>query len=211
MTNSLLNLNQIVSTARIKWHHYLLIFAVAVAIIIFRKPDLISNPQFWAEDGRVWFQDAYNIGLGAILNPSSGYLQTISRVTAAVAQLFPLRYAPLLFNLVAICIKALPVVFLFSPRFFRIIPKFSNKLILAALYIFLPNTSEVYSNLTNTHTYLALLAFMIIIAKPSQKFFSKLFDYFFLALSGLSGPFVIFRLFFIKIANATGCKFLAFY
>ncbi len=32
------------------------------ALLILRRPDAVLHAQFWAEDGVVWFADAYNFG-----------------------------------------------------------------------------------------------------------------------------------------------------
>jgi hypothetical protein len=42
---------------------YLPLLIGIICIILFRKPDVITNPQFWAEDGSSWFADSYNMGI----------------------------------------------------------------------------------------------------------------------------------------------------
>jgi hypothetical protein len=37
-------------------------FGLGISVFIARRPDILADPQLWAEDGRVWFQDAYNLG-----------------------------------------------------------------------------------------------------------------------------------------------------
>jgi hypothetical protein len=59
-------------------------------------------------------------------------------------------------------------------------------------YLSLPNTSEVYANITNAHWYLAIISFLIFTADRAKTRSWKIFDVVFLILSGLSGPFVIF-------------------
>ena len=176
----------------IKMYHHFFIFLIAFILIVSRRPDVILYPQFWAEDGRIWFEQAYNIGvLKALFIPHTGYFQTFSRLVASFALFFPLKFAPLVFNLVAIFFKILLINLLFSKRFSKIIPELSTKIFLAILYIALPNTSEVFANVTNMHWYLAILAFMVIILGVSKNVWWKIFDNFIIILSGLSGPFVI--------------------
>ena len=176
-----------------RWWFHVVLFVLATLLTISRRPDIILYPQFWAEDGTVWFEDAYNLGFWrALFIPVVGYFQTVSRLVGGLAQLVPLAYAPLLFNLVALAIKILPIHFLFSSRFSAIVSNGWAKLLMALLYIGLPNTSEVFVNVTNAHSYLALLAFMIVVAEPAKNLGWKLFDIFFISLSGLSGPFIVF-------------------
>ena len=37
-------------------------FAIALLLIFLRDPSLFTRPQFWAEDGKVWFAQAYSQG-----------------------------------------------------------------------------------------------------------------------------------------------------
>lgn len=178
-----------------RWWFHLLLFTLAALLTISRRPDMILYPQFWAEDGTVWYEDAYNLGFWkALLIPLAGYFQTVSRLAGGLAQFVPLTYAPLLFNVLALAIKILPIQFLFSSRFSAIVSNVWAKLLLAILYIGLPNTNEVFVNITNIHSYLALLAFMIVVAEPARTKKWKVFDIFFITLSGLSGPFIVFLL-----------------
>jgi hypothetical protein len=170
-------------------------FAVAIVITVLRRPDVITAPQFWAEDGRFWYQSAHNIGgLAPLLTPMNGYFQTFSRLVAALSQLVPLAFAPLFFNLAALAAKALPVAFAFTPRFRRVVPSLGAVVALSAAFLLLPNTHEVHANVTNAHTYLALLAFMTVMAPAPRTAWGKAWDAAVFLLSGLSGPFVIFLL-----------------
>lgn len=172
---------------------YALIPLLSLLILFLRKPEVFTQAQFWAEDGRVWFANAYNFGgLRALFLSQDGYFQTISRLVAAFSLNFPLHRAPLVFNLAAIFIQVLPVWFLFSERFKKLIPNFWVKILLALLFLLLPNSSEIHGNLTNSQWFLALLAFMVIIAEPAEDNFWKTFDFAGLALSALSGPFCLF-------------------
>ncbi len=179
-------------TFHLDWRSHILIFVAAFIVVVLRRPDSILNPQFWAEDGVVWYSDAYNTGaLRSLLLPVQGYLQTISRLTAAFAQLFPFSSAPLIFNVVAITIQVLPVNVIMSSRFTRLIPGFQVRLLLSLLYLALPNSWEVHANLTNAQWHLALLAFMVMVALPSARSLWRYFDTVVILMSGLSGPFSI--------------------
>src|SRR3989442_626153 len=80
------------------WCLQLVVFALAFATVVSRRPDAISNPQFWAEDGKFLYADAYNTGgLGPFLWPYFGYLHLIPRLTALIAHALPLGRGPLLF------------------------------------------------------------------------------------------------------------------
>lgn len=175
-----------------KKHKIIISFLIAVLIIILRRPDAITNAQFWAEDGVVWFAKAYNEGgFKSLLEPQNGYFQSISKLTAWLSLAFSLKFAPIIFNSLAVIIRALPVALLWSNRFSYIIPSPRLKLAISITYLCLPTINEVHSNITNAHWHLALYAFMIIISFPAKSVLAKIHDIFFILISGLSGPFSI--------------------
>ncbi|HEX2346834.1 MAG TPA: hypothetical protein VHI51_00230, partial [Ktedonobacterales bacterium] len=173
------------------WAIMLIVAVVAWALILSRRPDAIFNAQFWAEDG-IWYSQAYNLGaLPALLIPNVGYLNLIPRLVAGFSLLFPMLYAPLIFNIIAVVAQSSPVIFLFSRRFDGLIPNRAARVALAFLYIALPNSFEVNATITNTQWHLAVLTFMIVIAAVPRSIAGKAFDIIVILLSGLSGPFCV--------------------
>ena len=157
--------------------------------MISRRPDAVLNPQFWAEDGRDWYRDAYAGGLDSLLHPSYGYLESLPHFVALMAQPFPLLWAPAIFNMAAIAIQVLPAVMLVSRRFMSL--NLSGRALLALLYFALPNSWDVHANLTNAQWHLALLACAITLAEPSPTLAWCIFDVIALVFAGLSGPFCL--------------------
>ncbi len=174
-------------TALLWWPGVVLACALLVAS---RRPDLLLHASFWAEDGWNWYPDAYNEGWRALLVPWTGYLQTASRLVALFAQPFPLRWAPTVFAAGAVLIQATAAAFLVSHRLAGAAPR-PARLIFALVYLLLPNSFEVYANLTNVQWHLAFLAFLVTIADRPATRAAWLFDMAALLLSGLSGPFCI--------------------
>ena len=167
----------------------LLLYLAAVMLVASRRPDGITNPQFWAEDGTVWFAQAYNHGaLSALLSPWTGYVQTFSRLVAAVSLLVPFRDAPLVFNVAAVLAQALAPFFLASSRLASVIPDRRLRLLAAVLWIGAPNGFEIQSNVTNAQTHLALLSLLIVLADAPPTRAWATFDVGALLLGGLSGP-----------------------
>lgn len=174
----------------------LAVFVLASLVTVFRRVEVITDPQFYAEDGVFWYAEAYHSDsqLSLFLSPKQAYFQTISRVGAFVAMPFDIQYGPIIFNLIAIIITVLPVVFFLSSRFKTLVPKISHRVFLSFAYLCLPGASEVHANLTNAHWHLALLMILVIIAPASKHIAWKVFDAASLLIAGLSGPFVFFAL-----------------
>jgi hypothetical protein len=163
-----------------------IIFSVAFLIVFSRRPDAVMNAQFFAEDGRVWFLDAYNHGLHSLFMSEAGYLHVLHRSVALIAVLLPLSMAPLVMNLGAIVVQILPVNLLLSTRFSDIPLKI--RLLSSFLYLALPNTAEVHANVTNIQWHLALMAILVLLGRPSSGRGWRIFDGTVLVLTSLSSP-----------------------
>lgn len=170
------------------------IFLLACAVIISRRPDAIFHAQFYAEDGCVWFADAYNLGgWQALFRAYAGYFQTFPRLGAAFALLAPLALAPLVMNLFAMAVQAIPVNVLLSSRSSGW-GKLHFRVLLAILYIALPNCGGISFGITESQWLMALIAFLLIVASVPQGRTRRCLDIALILLSGLTGPFCIFLL-----------------
>ena len=179
-----------------RYFRIVLVVALFGLIVISRRTDVVTNPQFYAEDGVFWYSEAYSADhfWKPFLSPKQGYFQTVSRVGGFIGNLADTRHAPLAFNILAILLQILPAVYFLSSRFSKIVPKFYIRFLCSLAYLLLLGTAETHANLTNVQWRLAILMFLIIIVPESKKLGWKIFDGFFLLLAGLSGPFVFFAL-----------------
>ena len=163
---------------------------LAVGILVARRPDAVLHPQFWAEDGKVYFADAYNRGTDALLTPGAGYLVLIPRLTALLAQPLGLAAAPVVFNLVGLTVQLLPALFILSSRFGRLIPSLPLRALVGLMYLLLP-CEELHATVTNAQWHLAVLMCMVLVAAPPRGVAWRCFDIGVLVLGGLSGPLVL--------------------
>ncbi len=168
-----------------------IIFLISALAVISRRPDAIYNPQFFAEDGNVWFAEAYNHGWArALAITHTGYFQTLPRLGAALALAVPLQHAPLVMNLVGLVLQVAPVVFLLSTRAERWAP-LRIRVLMALAYLALPNISELNVSITEAQWHLALLACLVALSGPPESRAGTVFDLTVLAICGLTGPFCI--------------------
>ncbi|HYZ41560.1 MAG TPA: hypothetical protein VE687_13185 [Stellaceae bacterium] len=161
-------------------------------VLFVRCPATLLHPEFWGEDGPIWYADAYTAGWHSLFFPQIGYLGTSSRLVALVAQGFPLLWAPGLFAIAALLIQSLTATFLVSARMSTVLPSLWGRLLLAFIYVALPNSFETHLNLTNAQWHLAILAFFVLVSRPAETRMGRTGDLVALALSGLSGPFCMF-------------------
>src|SRR3984957_20896783 len=123
---------------------------IAVFVAIFsRLPGALLHPQFFAEDGWVWYQQAYNLHwLRSLGIAQAGYIQTLPRLVAGLTLLFPMVWAPLIMNLAGTVIQVLPVTALLSRRCAPWGP-LHLRILMAALYLAIPDAPEIHIVLTN--------------------------------------------------------------
>jgi len=167
-------------------------FLAACAVLLTRRPEAIVHAQFYAEGGHVWYAEAYNLGWwNALFRAQDGYFQTFSRLGAALALPAPLILAPLVMNVIAIAVQALPVNLLLSARS----AAWGNlrfRALLSFIYLALPNCGEVSFGITESQWLLALSAFLLLVGGRPRRWAGRVFDLVVFVLSGLSGPFCIF-------------------
>ena len=181
-----------------QWQVVALLTAVSFIVIVSRRPDALFHAEFWAEDGAVWFQQAYTVGgLHALLLPQAGYFQTYSRLVAWLAVRLPLLYAPLVFNIFGIAAQILPAVLLASPRLNSLFPDWRIRVAVIVLYLAIPNSTEIDATLTNAQWHLALAALLAVLSDAPLTIggrWQQVTDIGIVLLSGLTGPFCLFLL-----------------
>lgn len=173
------------SFTRVVRFHFV-IFLLGFLIVCSRRPDAVLNAQFFAEDGAVWYPDAYRLGMHCLLVSQAGYLHTLTRLIALLALQFPFSRAPLIMNLCAIVVQVLPVNVFLSSRFSGV--AFPLRLLAGFCYLALPNTYEIDANISTIQWHLALLACLLVLARPARSWGWRLFDAIVLVLISLDGP-----------------------
>ncbi|MBV8194690.1 MAG: hypothetical protein JOY80_04105 [Candidatus Dormibacteraeota bacterium] len=167
--------------------------AVCFGLLVSRRPEVLTQPQFYAEDGQAWYANAHNLGLISVMTPVGGYLNSFQRLVGLSTAPLGLVDAARTMAVIALAVQTLPALFFASRRLCNVVADDRARLGIALLYIIIPNP-ELTANLTNTQWHLAALAFLVIVAAPPRSRTGRAFDILVLALSALSGPFAIFLL-----------------
>jgi len=169
----------------------ILVFCLVMIAVFNRCPSRLTHAQFYAEDGTFWFAQAYNDGwLHSLTLPDGGYLNTLQRLGTGLALLVPLQWAPFVMVFLGMCIQALPVTILLSPRS-RDWGPLPLRLLFAAVYVAIPNSREIHVVLTNSQWHLALAEVLLAFAASPLSWRGRLFDGSLFLLAGFCGPFGI--------------------
>lgn len=160
---------------------------LACAVILgARRPDLFYSPQFWAEDGTVFFQQAQTMGAAALWEPSAGYLHTVLRLVAWLAAWCDPALAPALYIAAAGGLTLYVAARTQSVRF-----PLSPSIGYAMAVVLVPDAFEVLLNLTNVQWVLAGGLLLVLIAREPERPGQRVHDIGAVLLLGLTGPFVI--------------------
>jgi hypothetical protein len=169
-------------------------FVVALIAIFSRSPGMFTHAQFYAEDGAIWYADAYNFGwLHSLTLPDGGYFNTLQRLGGGLAQLVPFQQAPLVMALMGLVLQALPVPVLLSSRCERWAP-LPMRMAFAAAYVGIPNAHEIHVVCTNSQWHLAVVLGLLAFATTPRGVAGKIFDIVVVGLGAVSGPYGILLL-----------------
>jgi hypothetical protein len=171
-----------------------LTLTVAALVLLIRKTDALLNPQFWAEDGTVFFLQQYEGGASALVRGYAGYLQLVPRLIALFADtLFPYAAIPSVYNYASLLLTLAVIANVFSPRF-----PGTNRPLLALAVVLVPHaTNEVFLNVTNLQWILCLLLILTLLKEIPHERYGNVyaqaaFDFLVVILCGLTGPFIVF-------------------
>ena len=168
------------------------LFAIFSTVVVCARFSLrLMHAELWAEDGTIFYPNAYYSGIHCLLWPLGGYLNTVQRLGAllAVWTHLPLLWLPTFFAIFSLSIQSAVAVYLVSSRFDSLWPHWGSRAVFAFLYLALPNSYETFGVLTNSQWNLAILAFLVVVTPPQSSRAWRVFDMSVLLVSGLSGPF----------------------
>lgn len=160
------------------------VLAACAAILVWRKWDVASDPQLWAEDGNVFYLEAHVFGLAAFAHSYAGYLHFLPRLIAWIADALDPCWTPAIYVYGSLAFAVATVARVLSPRV--ALPGSAG---LALAVVAVPHTGEVFLNPTNLQwiTGLALVA-LAISGDPTRKG-EWAADLITVLVVGLTGPF----------------------
>ncbi len=166
------------------------LFLIAAVLLFLKSPDAILNPQFWAEDGPIFFAAQFHHALPQLLTPYAGYLHVVPRLVAWAANWFDFAKAPLIYNSTAILIDAACIAYV-SLRLRHWFPHWAVFL----SFFIVPAAGDIFGTITNAQWFMqfVLAAACLVPDRKGAKtpIALRVAGYIALALAGLSGPFSV--------------------
>ncbi len=140
---------------------------IATAVLYYKRPDAFYHSQFWAEDGAIFFTDAYHYGYISLFNICMGYFHFYPRLVFELALLFdmPLELMPLLacYGWLFMCFVVLVYIW------FRLELTRAAKFFIALSVVLIPIEAEVFMNLTNVQWIMAIFPILIFSSVNEEK------------------------------------------
>lgn len=147
---------------------YLALAGVLALVIFLRRPDSILNPQFWAEDGTVYFYDQVTLGFWSALTKLwNDFPYLVQRLVAVLAAVVPLVAVPLAYNASAIAITALTMPTFSLPGFRHLVRSDALRAAVCVAIVCIPAGQELLATPTNLGWFLApWLVFLSVMRAP---------------------------------------------
>ena len=177
-----------------------LFVAFAFLVLLFRSKSLFENPQFFLEDGTLFFIDAYNDGGLSLTQSYAGYFVFYQRASAWVCSFFPLVSLPACYLL---CGSIVSFVFLWelSAEFFP------GKWGMLAVLVFVLSPFDGTDVITLTNSQWVLGAWlMLFVASGKMEQAVKPTQLALFLIAALTGPFILILspLIFLRFVNSRG-------
>jgi hypothetical protein len=168
-----------------KWWVIILTALATILVLWAREPNEFSHPQFWAEDGVIFFSQARENGLSAIAVPYGGYYHLVQRIAAGLHSVSAPSITPRLYFLSCIVVHLVMVGLIFSHRL-----SLPLKPLVALAIVATPTTNEIFLSLTNIQWIFALSQVLVLLSAAPVSRAGALRDLMIVLFSGLTGPFV---------------------
>jgi hypothetical protein len=157
-------------TRRLWGLRYATVAFILALIIVGRRPDVLTNPQFWAEDGSIFFQENLTIGfLPAFLKLYRGYPNLAQRLVALAGGWVPFACTPRVYTTGAIAVTALTLASFCLPAFRHIVRSEGLRVGFCVACVCVPGGVESFATPTNIGWFLAVwLVFLSLMRLPAS-------------------------------------------
>lgn len=164
-------------------------FLLVIAVLFLRMGDVnfTDGKYIWAEDGSIFINQAFSLGLESIFEPYAGYIHLYPRLVSFLSVQVGLSFLPTIFFLgwIGAVTYSGFVVFkwLYNQTY-----SIAVAMIVLLLVLLQPHTGETFFNITNAQWFLSLALIVLLIDKEYKINYR---NFYILILLGLTGPFSV--------------------
>ena len=177
-------------------------FILLLLLFFYRSPFIFLNGRFMAEEGSLYFANAYKFNFFYSLifvDFTSGYLNLWANISGIISNFFDLKFAPLISNYLALIPKII-IIFIILYNKSLLFSKFEHKILFCLLIFLSPaNVPEIWLNSINSQIFFCIITFILIFII----FDTNRINYYYLFLiflAGLTGIYscILLPIFFFK-------------
>lgn len=197
-------MNNLISDNKVKF----LFLTIIILFSFYRSPYIFLNGRFFAEEGYVYLQNAFDLGFFKnifFVELEAGYINLVANLLIGLAVKIPIENAPYVTVYGSFFFILTPIyliLFRHSVLFDNNLKKFTGVLI---FFVSTPLVPEIWLNSINLQVYLCLSSIIVLFINET-KLFQKLFNSFIIFLGSFSGiytcaltPFFLIK--FLKMKN----------
>ncbi|MBP6310968.1 MAG: hypothetical protein KA408_01760 [Flavobacteriales bacterium] len=166
-----------------------LMCAACAVMLLFRRTDAFYFPQFYAEDGKLFFADAFNDGWASLFNRANGYFHVYPRFLALLGLSVGISvfWIPTLFVIGTLLVYVLVWAYIY----WRMPTSFFQRCFAILATVYLPVGHEILMNLTNVQWLASLLIPLIVLGRPPLRKLGAALDVIILCFVCATGPFAL--------------------
>ena len=150
---------------------YLALASVLALIIIARRPDSIIRPQFWAEDGSVFFYEQLTLGFWMALRRLHGGLPYLAaRLVATLGSAAPTAAIPLVYTTTSIAVTSLAAATFALPSFRHLVQRDVLRVAVCVAAVCLPAGQDLLTVACSLGYFVALwLVLLSVMSTPRTR------------------------------------------
>lgn len=173
-----------------------------VCLVILRVPEIICTGRFWAEEGTIYFREAYmSAPSRVLLTANLGYYSLYNKLAAILAaHAVPLTLAPVVTALFALVAQIIPFMIILCSTFAGL-SSIWRKIGACLLVLLVQPNQEVWLNTINSQFYFCISCALILISQTHRTQW-HVFRLSVLAMAGLTGVVSCMLFPFFAIAYA---------
>lgn len=177
-----------------------------IAILFYKFPSAFLSPALFAEDGPIFFFQAYKESAASLIHPYAGYLHLVTRIFAWICSWLPLETIPSAYVWCSVLAVWLVALYIMGLRWISE----SQRILFSFALVLVPHGGENFLTLTNAHWILSVPLLFLLFEPAFQTWGRFAFCAFWISALGLNDPhlciffpFFVLRLLFARLRPGT--------
>lgn len=139
-------------------NHKIFLLKILVFLLVVAKGfDRLIYAAIWAEDGKVFLKQAFEIGWVSLFYPYDGYFHTLPRLIALAGSWLPISWIPAFMVIACYLVFTYTITLVLNRSYRWLFGSASTAFLCSLVLLVAPGQATLLGNATNLHWYLLLL------------------------------------------------------